>query len=207
MALLTGEVIVLHCHHVKIGRSHTIPRWFFNHSDAVNIVLTHLISHNMLPRAAVAALLFASSIVAQSSDSTELGTGSAITLTGSNSASASVTFDGTNYVAVTTGITYASNGNTITFTSTGTLYSRPTGLSSVIANETGSSTTGNSTSTSATQTILVGGTASSTSGNSTGTASSTTSSVQPTNTVPCNGYPSFCGRSYSNITHVAAHNS
>ncbi|KAK2839163.1 hypothetical protein FQN49_006409 [Arthroderma sp. PD_2] len=29
----------------------------------------------------------------------------------------------------------------------------------------------------------------------------------PTNTRPCNGYPEFCARSYSNITQVAAHNS
>ncbi|OAX80074.1 hypothetical protein ACJ72_05597 [Emergomyces africanus] len=42
-------------------------------------------------------------------------------------------------------------------------------------------------------------------GNTTKTA--TTSSVKPTNTRPCNGYPEFCERKYSNITNVAAHNS
>lgn len=42
-------------------------------------------------------------------------------------------------------------------------------------------------------------------GNATKTA--TTSSVQPTNTRPCNGYPEFCERKYGNITNVAAHNS
>lgn len=30
---------------------------------------------------------------------------------------------------------------------------------------------------------------------------------QPTNTQPCNQYPEFCTRKYSNITYVAAHNS
>ncbi|OJD19973.1 hypothetical protein AJ78_00167 [Emergomyces pasteurianus Ep9510] len=42
-------------------------------------------------------------------------------------------------------------------------------------------------------------------GNATRTA--TASSVQPTNTRPCNGYPEFCERKYGNITNVAAHNS
>lgn len=42
---------------------------------------------------------------------------------------------------------------------------------------------------------------------SNGSASSTSSAVTPTNTIPCNGFPEFCNRRYSNITHVAAHNS
>ena len=40
-----------------------------------------------------------------------------------------------------------------------------------------------------------------------GTSSSTSSSARATNTVPCNGYPEFCNRQYSNITEVCAHNS
>ncbi|KAK2737767.1 hypothetical protein FQN57_007415 [Myotisia sp. PD_48] len=39
------------------------------------------------------------------------------------------------------------------------------------------------------------------------TATETSSGATPTNTRPCNGYPEFCARSYSNITQVAAHNS
>ncbi|KAK2760848.1 hypothetical protein FQN54_002087 [Arachnomyces sp. PD_36] len=39
------------------------------------------------------------------------------------------------------------------------------------------------------------------------TSTSTTSTAVPTNTRPCNGYPEFCERKYSNITEVAAHNS
>ncbi|KAK2750806.1 hypothetical protein FQN55_001816 [Onygenales sp. PD_40] len=69
------------------------------------------------------------------------------------------------------------------------------------------------TTTSASITLLVGSKGVSTltanettlSGNSTKTA--TSSSVQPTNTRPCNGYPEFCSRKYSNITNIAAHNS
>jgi hypothetical protein len=45
-------------------------------------------------------------------------------------------------------------------------------------------------------------------GERSGTPSSTTSSAPlPTNTVPCNNYPEFCSRKYSNITEVCAHNS
>ncbi|KAL8854742.1 MAG: hypothetical protein Q9221_000525 [Calogaya cf. arnoldii] len=39
------------------------------------------------------------------------------------------------------------------------------------------------------------------------TSTSTSTSEQPTNTQPCNNYPEFCYRKYSNITQVAAHNS
>lgn len=40
------------------------------------------------------------------------------------------------------------------------------------------------------------------------TASTTTSTATlATNTVPCNNYPEFCSRKYSNITEVCAHNS
>lgn len=39
------------------------------------------------------------------------------------------------------------------------------------------------------------------------TASRTSSSETPTNTQPCNNWPEFCQRKYSNITEVAAHNS
>jgi hypothetical protein len=38
-------------------------------------------------------------------------------------------------------------------------------------------------------------------------ATGTSTSTQPTNTTPCNGYAEFCNRKYSNITMVAAHNS
>jgi hypothetical protein len=41
-----------------------------------------------------------------------------------------------------------------------------------------------------------------------GTASVTTSSrPRPSNTRPCNGYPEFCSRKFSNLSMVVAHNS
>jgi hypothetical protein len=43
---------------------------------------------------------------------------------------------------------------------------------------------------------------------SNGTASATTAArPQPTNNTPCNGYPEFCNRKFSNISMVVAHNS
>lgn len=39
------------------------------------------------------------------------------------------------------------------------------------------------------------------------TASATSSAPVASNTVPCNNYPEFCNRKYSNITEVCAHNS
>jgi len=39
------------------------------------------------------------------------------------------------------------------------------------------------------------------------TATTTNSAPVASNTVPCNSYPEFCNRKYSNITEVCAHNS
>ncbi|KAF2210449.1 hypothetical protein CERZMDRAFT_6251, partial [Cercospora zeae-maydis SCOH1-5] len=44
-------------------------------------------------------------------------------------------------------------------------------------------------------------------GTSNSTASSTSSAARPTNTVPCNGWPEFCTRKYSNISMITSHNS
>ncbi|KAE8354864.1 PLC-like phosphodiesterase [Aspergillus coremiiformis] len=49
---------------------------------------------------------------------------------------------------------------------------------------------------------IVNGTA-----NATMTTSASASATPVVNTQPCNGYPEFCARNYSNITVVAAHNS
>lgn len=45
------------------------------------------------------------------------------------------------------------------------------------------------------------------SGGSSQTATTTSSAPAVSNTVPCNNYPEFCSRKYSNITEVCAHNS
>ncbi|KXS96970.1 hypothetical protein AC578_5535 [Pseudocercospora eumusae] len=84
--------------------------------------------------------------------------------------------------------------------------STPTGTSS--SNATASSTSSNSQITASSKSVsltVIGGVT--TTANATNaTASSTTSSTRPMNTVPCNGFPDFCARKYSNITQVTAHN-
>lgn len=135
--------------------------------------------------------------------------------------SQSITLSGTGATAatstaadyVTSGVTYIDDSSTLSITSTGD-YGSITDLSSAIASANGTmsanaTATGNSTS--ATQTLLVGSARTTTALNGTAagnsTASATSSAAQPSNTVPCNGFPEFCARKYSNITHVAAHNS
>ena len=129
-----------------------------------------------------------------------------VTLTGTNTAESS---GGGDYV--TTGITYADDGSTISITAARSSHSTRSSLASEVddLNATTTTTTKKGNSTSATQTLLVGGTetASASNGTQFGNATASSSSAQPINTVPCNGHPSFCSRSYSNITHVAAHNS
>ena len=134
-----------------------------------------------------------------------------ITLTGTNTEATSTAPD-----YATSGVTYQDDSSTLSITSTAD-YGSVTDLSSAIASANGTivpsnaTASGNSTTSSATQTLLVGTPKTTTLANGTATgnstASATSSSVQPTNTVPCNGFPEFCSRKYSNITHVAAHNS
>lgn len=134
-----------------------------------------------------------------------------ITLTGTNTEEATTTAPDYR----TSGVTYQDDSSTLSITSSAS-YGSITDLSSAIASANGTvssnaTASGNSTTTSATQTLLVGTpkTTTTLNGTATGnsTASATSTSAQPTNTVPCNGFPEFCSRRYSNITHVAAHNS
>ncbi|KEF52037.1 uncharacterized protein A1O9_12027 [Exophiala aquamarina CBS 119918] len=132
-----------------------------------------------------------------------------ITLSGTNT---EVTSTAPDYV--TSGVTYQDDSSTLSITATSD-YGSVTELSSALATANATAVSSNATasgnSTSATQTLLVGSPKTTTSLNGTATrnstASATSTSVQPTNTVPCNGFAEFCSRKYSNITHVAAHNS
>lgn len=128
--------------------------------------------------------------------------------------SESPTATGADYA--TSGTTYADESSTLTITAT-TDYATITDLSSIFATINGTTTSSHTNSTNATttssptETVLVGSSSITTTLNGTAstnqTVSSTTSSVQPTNTVPCNGHPEFCNRKYSNITQIGAHNS
>ena len=124
-----------------------------------------------------------------------------VTLTGTKEAS--VTSTGKDYPTGTEA-TYASEASTVTYTSSSSdgSFTRPT------------STTANQTTSifSQTRTLLVGNNTSSANtvtvnGTSGQTSKTTSASSLPTNTQPCNSYPQFCNRRYSNITEVAAHNS
>lgn len=104
-------------------------------------------------------------------------------------------------------------GNYISYTSTRTLSTNHGGM------VTGSATTDtalvtesasqNATATSTSSLTLLSGNHTRLSNNSTSNATSTATSTSspPVNTQPCNNYPEFCARKYSNITMVAAHNS
>ncbi|KAJ9602363.1 hypothetical protein H2200_013218 [Cladophialophora chaetospira] len=137
-----------------------------------------------------------------------------ITLSGGASETTqSPTATGADYA--TSGTTYADESSVLTITGS-TDYATISDLSSIFATSNGTATSisshrGNETTSSPTQTLLVGSARTTTSLNGTaatnGTASSTSTSAQPTNTVPCNGHPALCNRKFSNITHVGAHNS
>ncbi|KAJ9238109.1 hypothetical protein DTO271D3_7962 [Paecilomyces variotii] len=111
--------------------------------------------------------------------------------------------------------TTAKDGEATSTTSTASGSGSDTASASGTA--TGNSTDASAhTTTSASLTMLVGGQGAGTTtlsgnatatGNSSMTSSSTSQTPLPTNTQPCNGYPEFCTRNYSNITMVAAHNS
>ncbi|RMY06495.1 hypothetical protein D0868_05837 [Hortaea werneckii] len=109
-------------------------------------------------------------------------------------------------------VTTRSSSSTNTGTRSGTSTSSGTGSgtsSSSNTNSNSNSTVTTSTGRTTTQTIttLTGGD-SSTSTRTTGSSTSSTSSAPvPSNTVPCNNYPEFCSRQYSNITQICAHNS
>lgn len=100
-------------------------------------------------------------------------------------------------------------------TSTPSLIPRPQ-LANLTTTKTATTVTNDLLTTTSSQsyTLLIGGESTTTTfaanvtGNATRTTVTFSSSSSPVvNTQPCNGYPEFCSRSYSNITMVAAHNS
>ncbi|KAI6879106.1 PLC-like phosphodiesterase [Hortaea werneckii] len=138
-----------------------------------------------------------------------------LALTGTATTTESANFESpvyspTSQIRVTTRST--STTNTGTSSSTGSGSGSSSGSSS--SSNTNSNTHSNSTvttstgrTTTQTVTTITGGD-SSTSTRTTGSATSSTSTGPiPSNTVPCNNYPEFCSRQYSNITQICAHNS
>lgn len=128
----------------------------------------------------------------------------------------STTTDGPTVVSVTTPValpsgTYeqVSTTRTLSDGEIEVLTSTTTGHSNSTMTTSGNGTV--ITTTSNALTLLVGGAGTTTIGNSSMNATATTSGTATAspvvNTQPCNNYPEFCARKYSNITMVAAHNS
>ncbi|KAK5127584.1 hypothetical protein LTR85_006924 [Meristemomyces frigidus] len=127
--------------------------------------------------------------------------------------------DTTNVVSITGSYSTLSTVPTSDFTGSEFTYLTSTGQSTVStssssssnATATDSSGSGQVTRTSTSQSVtaIVGGVGATSASNGTasGGATSTSSAATPVNTVPCNNYPEFCNRKYSNITEVCAHNS
>ncbi|KAI9728895.1 MAG: hypothetical protein M1834_007153 [Cirrosporium novae-zelandiae] len=127
----------------------------------------------------------------------------------------------------TSGVTYLSYTSTITLTNTKktktktkkktttTTGSTSDDFSSMAAANSSTTTTKKKTTTTPSVTVLSGHhktTSTSTAHNGTmttnnGTSTTTSTTTTPLNTQPCNNYPEFCIRKYSNITEVGTHNS
>ncbi|OGM44141.1 hypothetical protein ABOM_007010 [Aspergillus bombycis] len=104
--------------------------------------------------------------------------------------------------------TYQSITSTVTLgTGHGTVIGSHTLTGSDAMVTTASNSSNATTSTSNSLTVLGGTQTLNGTANGTMTASASASSSPVVNTQPCNGYPEFCARNYSNITVVAAHNS
>ena len=104
--------------------------------------------------------------------------------------------------------TYQSITSTITLgTGHGTVIGSHTLTGSDAMVTTASNSSNTTTSTSNSVTVLGGTQTLNGTANATMTASASASESPVVNTQPCNGYPEFCARNYSNITVVAAHNS
>lgn len=146
--------------------------------------------------------IFAISLCADSSSSSN----SQIFLSGS---SITGPITGSSEAASPTG-SYVSYSSTITALTTSRVLGSMTNVATSIGTgNVSASIPTDVVSTSSSQIILQGSvtTAINGTGSANYTASSTSSSAQPTNTTPCNNYPEFCSRQYSNITEVSAHNS
>lgn len=130
-----------------------------------------------------------------------------------SSTESGMTTDGTTVVSVTTPVPIPS-GTYQEFSTTITLSD---GDESTIISTTqynGTKTASNQTAVTTTSdslTLLVGGGGTTVIGNNsmnaTATRTGTATNTPVVNTRPCNNYPEFCTRKYSNITMVAAHNS
>ena len=154
---------------------------------------------------------------AQSSSPNALASASAslyasgILLSGANTVGSSVSNLGGDDIPTGSDVSYISYSTTITQNSSTVILATTFAAAangSVLSNASFTQSSSTSTSISLLRgTKGASATTSSSNSTSNSTASRTSTGAGPTNTQPCNNYPEFCSRSYSNITFVAAHNS
>ncbi|OJJ83380.1 PI-PLC domain-containing protein [Aspergillus glaucus CBS 516.65] len=148
-------------------------------------------------------LLLGAILPSQAQDGTLALTNSAFTLEGTLTSDGEVTIPTGEYQTYSSTITLSNDGDLTSATVTGSGSSM--GVESATGNASSSYTT-----TSDSVTMLVGGMHTTVLGNASASATNATSrptSTPVVNTQPCNGYPEFCAKKYSNVTMVAAHNS
>jgi hypothetical protein len=156
----------------------------------------------MLPFAVILSTFLAAQTDAQSSSSRpESSAEDSDTTTISGSISGTITGGD---VPPTSGVSYLSYSTTSTIRSSSIIGDAST-ISSSSSSASGTASSADSTSTSETLSLINGGGSNSTF--AIGGATSTSTAAIPTNTQPCNNYPEFCSRKYSNITEITAHNS
>lgn len=148
-------------------------------------------------------LLLGAILPSQAQDGTLALTNSAFTLEGTLTSDGEATIPTGEYQTYSSTITLSNDGDLTSATITGSGSSM--GVESATGNASSSYTT-----TSDSVTMLVGGMHTTVLGNASASATNATSrptSTPVVNTQPCNGYPEFCAKKYSNVTMVAAHNS
>ena len=135
---------------------------------------------------------------------------SSILLSGTNTAGSSIPNLGGDLLPTGSEVSYISYSTTSTQNDSTVILATTFAAANGSVLSRGSSTRSSSTSTRISLLRGTKGASATTSGSnstSNSTASRTSTSAAPINTQPCNNYPEFCSRSYSNITFVAAHNS
>ena len=150
-----------------------------------------------------------SSIITPASASASLDA-SGILLSGANTVGSSIANFGGDLLPTGSDASYITYSTTSTQNSSTVILATTFAAANGSVLSDGSSTQSSSTSTSISLlqgTKSASATTSGSNSTSNSTASRTSHSAAPTNTQPCNNYPEFCSRSYSNITFVAAHNS
>lgn len=177
---------IFYCSPYFIGRLHSFSKSFLSAAMRSSIICLHW--------------FVALGVRAQSTDSST-GTGSSASSNTQTSSEAS-SFAFTNSLSI-----IPTTVTEVPFTGSQYTYATHNGQSEVTGTTAPSSGTASSTSASQSIQTTQHQNVTQISGSNSQTATTTSSAPAVSNTVPCNNYPEFCSRKYSNITEVCAHNS